>query len=556
MSEKHFPWAGKTFHRRRGDQHYLLVGASGSGKSTLINLMMDSILRDKDVRALVYDPKQELVPFLLDIGGIGQDGLPRAKVMHPFDIRSCSWNMAADITDAVGARQLAAILVPDTDEGSNAFFSAAVRDLLTAVILAFIECIPNEKAWTFRDILLAMFYPPYLDHLCSFEKTRNAEPFPLLRRLREAYLGASADARTRANIQASINSKLAVYEPVAGAWDRRSIYGGPISLKEWISGPPSILVLGNDESARAAIDPINRALFKRAVELVLAKSELAEPDRLEGNGQIWFFLDEVREAGELDGLGRLLTKGRSKGACVVAGFQDIDGMREVYGTEMANEMCAQFNNTVVLRVNSPETASWASDLFGRRLEVAQSSSSGFNSGQGSSFSIDRSRSEEERPFLYSEAFLYGTNAAAAKAVNGFRKGPDQTTIGKPREEVLEILRFSETERVEWPSKESVSSQLNQVIQSRGFKLKFDADMVSEFVPRPSEHQYLKLWDSSDWRRFGLEGEVVRAFPQKASLQDIINNRKNQLSGKTRGDEGSSRFLPETDLENGLQRMED
>lgn len=530
MSGKYFPWGGQDFHRRRGDQHYLVVGASGSGKSTLINLMMESILRDQDVRALVYDPKQELMPLLLDIGSIDRFGRPRAKVMHPFDLRSCSWDMAADITDAVGARQLATILVPETDEGSNAFFSSAVRDLLTAVILAFIECVPNEKEWTFRDVLLAMFYPPYLDHLCSYEKTRSDEPFPLLRRLREAYLGDSADSRTRANIQASINSKLAVYEPVAGAWARSSGFGAPVSLKEWISGPPSILVLGNDESARAAVDPINRALFKRAVELVLARSEVSKKDRSEGIDQIWFFLDEVREAGELDGLGRLLTKGRSKGACVVAGFQDIDGMREVYGTEMANEMCAQFNNTIVLRVNSPETASWASDLFGRRLEIAESSSSGYSSGQGAGASFDKSKSEEERPFLYSEAFLYGTNAAAAKSVNGFRKGPDQSIDRKPREEILAMHRFSESDEVVFPSKEEVAARLSKATAEVGVDLGYGPEMVSEFVPRPSDHQFLRLWTESDWERFGFDGKAISVFTSAQAEVDGVEKTSPKALG--------------------------
>ena len=525
--KKYFPWAGRNFSREYGDEHYLLVGASGSGKSTLINLMMKEILSDQDVRALVYDPKQELVPFLLDIGGIGIDGLPRTKVLHPLDLRSCAWDMANDITDVVNARQLSTILVPESDEGSNAFFSAAVRDLLTAVIMAFVECVPKEKSWTFRDVLLAMFYPPYLDYLCSFETTRSGEPFPMLRRLREAYLGASADARTRANIQASINSKLAIYEPIAGAWNKQTSHGGVISLNDWVNGPPSILVLGNDESARSAIDPINRALFKRAVELVLAKNELPRQKRLSGEGQIWFFLDEVREAGKLDGLGRLMTKGRSKGACVVAGFQDIDGMREVYGTEMANEMCAQFNNTIILRVNSPETAGWASDLFGRRLETVQSRSEGYNTGQGSNFNFDKSRSEEERPLLYSEAFLYGTNAAAAKAVTGFRRGIDQKLTGKEsREEILEILHFKESNYVQWDSKSAISDKLNRALRNLNSSVTYDEEMVSEFVPRPSEHQFLDLWDANDWTRLGMKDQLVSAFPGTESLVKILKKRAN------------------------------
>ncbi|MFX8836738.1 type IV secretion system DNA-binding domain-containing protein, partial [Acinetobacter baumannii] len=80
--------------------------------------------------------------------------------------------------------------------------------------------------------------------------------------------------------------------------------------------------------------------------MILAREEQPTTAKDSGMQQAWFFLDEVREAGELDGLSRLMTKGRSKGACVVLGFQDIDGMRDVYGDQVANEICAQCNNIV------------------------------------------------------------------------------------------------------------------------------------------------------------------------------------------------------------------
>ena len=65
------------------------------------------------------------------------------------------------------------------------------------------------------------------------------------------------------------------------------------------------------------------------------------------------FLDDVREAGKLDGLSRLLNQGRTKGACVVLGFQDSDGMRDVYGEYVANELVGQCANKAILRVENP-----------------------------------------------------------------------------------------------------------------------------------------------------------------------------------------------------------
>jgi type IV secretory pathway TraG/TraD family ATPase VirD4 len=123
-----------------------------------------------------------------------------------------------------------------------------------------------------------------------------------------------------------------------------------------------VLVLGNDDSVRAAMDAINQVLFQRASELVLRKPN-------SWSRRSWFFLDEVREAGKLAGLPRLMNKGRSKGVCVALGFQDIHGMKSVYGAELALELVGQCSNKVLLRLESAETAKWASETVGQYEEI-------------------------------------------------------------------------------------------------------------------------------------------------------------------------------------------
>ena len=161
----------------------------------------------------------------------------------------------------------------------------------------------------------------------------------------------------------TIETYLGKYQFVAAAWERAE---RSISLAEWLTSE-SILVLGNDEQARTALDAINQVIFKRLSELILAQTE-SETRRT------WIFLDELRQAGPLNGLSALLTKGRSKGTCVVLGFQDIEGLRDVYGTQVANEIAGQCANKAILRSDSAITAEWASALFGRSevVELHQS----------------------------------------------------------------------------------------------------------------------------------------------------------------------------------------
>jgi len=489
----------EAFNRVHATEHFLVTGASGSGKTTIINNMMATVLRKgAAARALVYDPKQELIPLVDALRGISRSEVApfssEVHILNPFDARASAWNMAEDIDNAVSARQLATILIPEggAETGSSSFFTDATRDLLTGVLVAFIECVPNPKVWTFRDVILTMLYEPYLRFILNQTTIRGSEKrLPFLWRLQETYLGKDADSRTVGNIKASISTRLSIYEPIAAAWHRsapKPSSPGMFSLVNWMKSADGILVLGNDEAARAALDPLNHALFKRVTELSLSRGEQSPEEKVSGENQTWFFLDEVREAGELDGLSRLLTKGRSKGACIVLGFQDIDGLRDVYGEEVASELCAQCNNVAVLRLNSPATAQWASDMFGRRLAVVRSTDRSIQAGREAGTSRSHGVAHEERPYLYTDAFLNQPTPKQLGAVAGFVRGPDTNLAGKEPAALLEELSFRVTQETKIPRRSD--------------------PWQGAFCPRPPADYLLEPWTSEDAQRLGLAVPIL------------------------------------------------
>ena len=330
--------------------HIAVLGATGSGKTIIQRLIMQSALpligKGLGHRALIYDAKQDLWSVLSGMG------LPcPVRTLNPLDARGVAWDMASDITCPASALQVASIFIPDSKNDSNPFFAGAARHLLYGALIAFIQ--NPGRHWTFRELLLTMRDPKRLTgHLAQTETTRF-----LLQ-----YFDHPA---TFQNIISTLLTHLAPFEIIAAAWDRAE---ESISLSGWLE-EESILVLGNDEANRAAIEAMNRLILRRISQLVLTQKELTSfgPN----SPRTWFFLDEVREAGRLEGLSRLLTNGRSKGAAVVLGFQDIAGLIDVYGQDVANELVGQCSIKVILRLNSPETAAWASRLMGSR-EVIES----------------------------------------------------------------------------------------------------------------------------------------------------------------------------------------
>jgi hypothetical protein len=436
-------WGGCRLLSFVGTLHWLVCGTTGSGKTMLQRLLMQDALPrirpGSDARALIYDAKNDLISVLAGMR------LPcPVKILNPMDARSVGWDVARDCNTPAAAVQLAHVLIADHDAGPNAFFVKGGRDLLAGVILSFIVKAPGR--WSLRDVLLAFADTGTLRDLLG------RSPYTADR------LKYFEDPRTLANLLSTLAAELAPFMPIAAAWDHAP---NRVSLEDWVRGE-SVLVLGCEEALRAPLDAINRAIFQRAVELILARPD--SPVR-----RTWVFLDEVREAGPLTGLRSLLNKGRSKGACVVLGFQAIEGLWDAYGRDAAEEIAGECNHKALLRVESPETAAWASKVVGEyeQLEVKKNQPPG---GGPPSLTEDITR----RPSVLPSEFTDLPVTNPANGLTGVFVGP---VTGAYKHTI--------------PGSE-LAARLVPPDRS-----------VPDYQPRPDGHQYLRPWDADDRTRLGL-----------------------------------------------------
>lgn len=442
-----------------GTTHFLISGATGTGKTTLVSQLLKSVFSEsRTPRALALDVKQDLIPRLERLG-LAQ----KIVVCHPFDQRCSPWDMAKDIDDALGARQLADTLIPEqtSPSGDSSFFDHATRDLTSVAIQILSACTPTGD-WTFRDLLLTLLYPENTKMVFDLRVTRAGLPFPAAERAWSAYCDPKqTDERTRGNIRATVNAKLSQFESIAAAWHQAT--EEPFSLRQWFSAESQkVLVLGYDLSARASLDSINRVIFQRAAELVMAGPETS-------TDQTWFLLDELRVAGRLDALGFLMLLGRSKGACVVMTFQDIEGVRAVYGHHVANELVASCSNVALLRTNSQETAEWASKMFGKFLIKESDRTTGLSGSQVTS--SQTSRLVERQPIQPGQ-LLYLPLPAQSGVISGFFKDAASA---------------------------SNDLRLHQVAAQK----ESTVGLSSAYLPISRQSLFLHPWDAQDLARLGL-----------------------------------------------------
>lgn len=364
-------WGGVDLPIELARHHFCVVGMTGSGKTNTISLLMRAVLpeigRRPDSRALIYDAKRDVLSLLAGLGV-----RDRTIILNPFDRRSHAWNIARDVTSPAVAQQVASILIPEED-GPNRYFSDAARHLVMGVMVAFMRSRPT---WSLRDLVLATRGTTRL--------RRVLESVPETRHLVESYF--SQDQRATASVLSTIASRLMPFEPIAALWHVAAVAGRTFSLEEWVRGD-RILLLGHDDRARLPLDALNRVIFRRAAELALDQTE-SETRR------VWFFIDELPQAGRLDGLDSLFVKGRSKGVTVVIGFQDIDGLRRpsLYGEQWANEIVGQCGNYAILRLNSDRTAEWASRVIGDAEILQHQRSTNVNTKDGIPYLTNESQS--------------------------------------------------------------------------------------------------------------------------------------------------------------------
>jgi len=148
----------------------------------------------------------------------------------------------------------------------------------------------------------------------------------------------------------------------------------------------------------------------------------------------------------------------------------------VYGERIANEMVAQCGNKAILRLESPETARWASAVAGE-CERYEYQTSYATSPQGRTRTVSEQLVKREAVLPSEFMDLLPTNRA--HGLTGYFMSP---YIGVYRATI--------------PGEE-----LDRRLKPRDVA-------VGDFVPRPREHEYLHPWTPEDCRRLGLDPDVA------------------------------------------------
>lgn len=321
--------------------HLLFLGATGSGKTQTLAPMLKAALA-RGTKSVIFDVKGDFTAQLYT----GQS----AVLFGPMDVRSVPWNPFDDITDLWGAREFAAVLIPDNPQGGgdNDYFVKGPRDLLGAILIALME-----KRETKNGELLAAI------------KGRIEKLHELL-----ADVPAAAPALTHIiekgkQTQGVLSSLRTFCQPLdlLERWSDLGPRQGGFSFSEYIKDDQErrTLIMQSVPEREQVCAPLLSAAYN-----IMFKATLARPESYDPAHRNIFWFDELAQLQKMESFLQLMTLARSKNSAVFAALQDWGIIRSKYGKDKLESITNGFNSIVAGRLLEPEALQWLEKRFGQQ----------------------------------------------------------------------------------------------------------------------------------------------------------------------------------------------
>ena len=323
---------GLSVSRERETRHWLIWGSVGTGKTqTMLHLILAAIERGDGV--LVLDVKGDMMAKL--------PGEP--LLVAPQDHRSLVWDVASDCRTKQDARELAARLIPRSEDP---VWSDAARETLVTCVSA-LQAIKPER-WTWHD--LHALATVDAERLLDLAKTYHLDAVRLLQ---------NPESRTTQSVLSTFQAHMHVVAALGDAWHHNA--NGTFSVSRWLARPMPYrpVILQHDprypELTHAWIGGL----------LGLLASAVGSPSLQESRERrIWIFADEFPQLPRLSHFSTFLDLGRSKGIVTVIGAQDLAQLRATYGHERADAWVGMIGTKIITQLNAGRGAEEASQLIG------------------------------------------------------------------------------------------------------------------------------------------------------------------------------------------------
>jgi type IV secretory pathway TraG/TraD family ATPase VirD4 len=323
--------------RNSEEQNAIVVGGQGSGKTVILRPMIQQVI-ERGSRLFIYDEKKEQTSWFYKRGVV---------LIAPWDRRSLSWNIQADVTTDQAAKLVSECMIKMT-RGDNAVFSKGARLLFTGLLIILNR---TKKQWGWVE-------------LAQLLETTDAD---LLTLLEEHYPRTSVfikeESKTTQGFFIDIATSLDFIHELAQAWP--TSYEKGFSITQWAKNDQSkiqTVIVQADKRFNSIGAPLCNAMIGLMTATILTQENSFKRE-------LWLCLDELANLPPNPHLLDWLSLGRSKGCRCLAGTQSVSALQQesMYGDKGADSMLVLFGFFIALRMGAAgKAAEYCAAAFDKR----------------------------------------------------------------------------------------------------------------------------------------------------------------------------------------------
>jgi len=337
-------------------KHTMLIGGTGCGKTTLFYHFVSQIKRGmtKDDVMIIFDSKGDFHSKFYNKSNdlvIGNSKQYSADSEH--------WNIYKEILAdgwedrdfIINTQEVCKSFFEErTKNTTNAFFPNAARDLLAAVIAAFIREGKKDPA-----IKKEFFYNVKLKEFLDLSNPQMI--MDLLADSSDANAVMSYISGDNAQSQGVLSEMYSIIREIfIGVFAEK----GAFSMREFVRGKGNkTLFIEYDLSIGSMLTPVYRLMFDLALKEALGRNK--------PQGNVYLICDEFKLLPHLRHIDDGVNFGRSLGVKVFAGVQSIEQLYEIYGQSRGRNIAAGFSSVYAFRSNDTATRDFISGLFGKNI---------------------------------------------------------------------------------------------------------------------------------------------------------------------------------------------
>lgn len=325
-----------TISTSREQSNVCILGTTGAGKSMVFKPLVHQAIERGD-RAVIYDEKGEYTQAFYDS--------KNTLLVAPWDARSISWDIAADIRSRQDVFLVAKCMLPSEGEKDKVWINGA-RLLFAGMIISLVK---SKKTWGWPD-LYHLLQSPQEEILELLQKN-----LPIAQTL------IQEGSKTTQGFYINLVSELSWIEDLATAWPKNNKTA--FSIRDWVNTTEreKVLIIQSDTRFDSIGAPLCNTLISLMTQYYLA---------LEDNLQrpTWLFIDEFANLPPNPSIKKWLELARSRGARSVLCTQSISQLMEIYGKNDTDTLLNLLSIVISLRIGSGgDDAKYASQIFSERI---------------------------------------------------------------------------------------------------------------------------------------------------------------------------------------------